>query len=75
VESLFGAACVSPSFLVRFRVRVPLVRLKIHHGLNGAFTLAMQGEACKIIFSGGHSLKVWQAPCCSMLEIKQDVIS
>lgn len=58
---LFRAVWVSPSFLVRFRVHVPFPRLTIHHGLNGAFRLAMQGEACRVTVSGSHTLKVGQA--------------
>lgn len=54
---------------------MPFPRLTIHHGLNGAFRLAMQGEACRITVSGGHGLKVGQAPLCDVLYRQQDVIS
>lgn len=60
---------------MRFRVHVPSPRLTIHHEFNGAFRLAMQGEACRISVSGGHSLKVRQAPLCNVFYRKQDVIS
>lgn len=49
---------------------VSVLWLAIHHKLNGAFSLTMQGEGCKFTLIARQSLKVWETLHCSVWPFK-----